>query len=392
MSENAIDIDLGQELDALKAGDRLRSLKELGTRSGKWIHYEGRRMLNLSSNDYMGYAADEDMVAEFQDQASRENFIDDFGPGSSASRLLSGNHPGYKALEDRLEDLYGKPGLVFSSGYHANIGILPAVANRGDLILVDRLAHASILDGIRLAEAEWQRYRHLDMVHLRAILEKKRSKFRRVFVVTESVFSMDGDLCDLRALVELKDEFGLVLYVDEAHAVGARGTGGLGLAEEAGAIADVDLLVGTFGKALGGMGAFLICSDIMKRYLVNVSRPLIFTTALPPVIVNWNRWILEKMHPDIRRRECLSRLASRLRTELGKKNIPTAGASHIVPAIMGENHAAVSMAAKLRDRGFLVFAIRPPTVPANSARLRFSLSANMEWDDLSGICDGDPSQ
>lgn len=380
-----IDTRQAEKLAALEADGRLRSLKAIGSRSGKWIDYEGRRMLNLSSNDYMGYASDRELIKEFHDQRNDGNLIDEYGLGSSASRLLSGNHSAYTQLETLLENLYGKPALVFSSGYHANIGVLSSLAGRNDLILVDRLAHASILDGTRLSAAERQRYRHLDLAHLRNVLEAKRSDYERVFVVTESVFSMDGDVADLSALLKLKEEFDLILYVDEAHAVGARGGRGLGVAEEQGVISGIDILIGTFGKALGGMGSFVVCRPVIKEYLINTSRSLIFTTALPPIVTRWNQWIINRMCRDNERREHLTRLAERFRTRLGETGLLTAGDSQIVPVILGDNQKAVDSEERLRDRGFLVFAIRPPTVPPGTARLRFSLSANMDWEDLSGI-------
>lgn len=380
---SSIDKNLSKELAALDAEDRLRSLKAIGSRSGKWIEYEGRRMLNLSSNDYLGYASDDELISEFHDQRNSDNLIDRYGLGSTASRLLSGNHLAYRELEALLESLYAAPVLVFSSGYHANVGILSAVATRDDLILVDKLAHASILDGVRLAAAEWQRYRHLDNAHLRKILETKRDSYKRVFVVTESIFSMDGDLADLRELAALKKDFDLTLYVDEAHAVGLRGKRGLGVTEEQGVLGDVDFIIGTFGKALGGMGSFAVCSPSSRDYLINTCRPFIFTTALPPVIVSWNRWILERASRDSERREHLASLAGRFRTWLCDNGLLTAGESQIVPVIVGENSEAVNMAARLRRKGFMVFPIRPPTVPPGTARLRFSLSADMHWEDFS---------
>ncbi|MDP6523595.1 MAG: 8-amino-7-oxononanoate synthase [Kiritimatiellia bacterium] len=380
-----VDTKQAKELAAVEADGRLRSLKEMGSRSGKWIDYEGRRMLNLSSNDYMGYASDRELVKTFHDQRSDDNLLDEYGLGSSASRLLSGNHSAYRQLEALLENLYGQPALIFSSGYHANIGVLSSLADRDDLILLDKLVHASVLDGTRLAVAERQRYRHLDMAHLKKILEAKRNRYKKVFVVTESVFSMDGDVADLSALVKLKEEFDLTLYVDEAHAVGTRGARGLGVAEEQGVLPDVDILIGTFGKSVGGMGAFVVCRPLIKEYLVNTSRSLIFTTGLPPIIVRWNQWIIENMCRDGERRDRVSSLAERFRTRLGEMGLATAGDSQIVPVIVGENQKAVDLAQRLRDKGFLVFAIRPPTVPPGTARLRFSLSSNMNWEDLSGM-------
>ena len=379
--------ELSGELDELREQGALRSLRDLGDRSGIWIEHEGKRMLNLSSNDYLGYGSDSALIEEFYSRLSSGNIVSDYGLGSSASRLLSGNHPGYGRLESALESLYGRPALVFCSGYHANIGVLTALAGKGDLVLVDKLVHASLLDGLRLAQCECRRYPHLDMEFLRQLLKEKRADYRRVFLVTESVFSMDGDCAPLQELAGLKKEFDLVLYVDEAHGVGARGERGLGLCEEQGVIHDIDIIVGTFGKALAGHGAFVVCANVVKDYLVNRSRPLIFTTALPPVIVNWNAWILEKASADRKGRERLAELSSRFRAALTETGVPTAGSSHIVPAICGENRRAMDVASRLSASGYMAMAVMPPTVPAGTARIRFSLSAGMQWADIAGIID-----
>ncbi|OVE76080.1 hypothetical protein BVX97_02310 [bacterium E08(2017)] len=362
-----------------------RWLRNFGRRSGKQITLEDKLLLNLSSNDYMGYAADNDLLQEFYSTIGDNNIIDDFGPGSSASRLLSGNHLGYSQLEETLESLYGRPALVYTSGYHANIGILTAVTGKNDLIIADRLAHASIIDGIRLAAASYRRFPHMDYSALRQILSEKRKQYDNVFIVTESLFSMDGDVSNLAELVDIKKEFDAFLYLDEAHAVGAIGPRGLGVAEEQGALNDIDLILGTFGKALGGLGAFAICSKKTREHLVNNSRSLIYTTALPPVTVNWNNWILNRSSHDTARREHLAVLATQLRNELTSNGIETNGSSHIVPAIIGSSDSAVKLADKLMRKGFLSLPIRPPTVPENTSRLRFSLSASMNWTDISPV-------
>ncbi len=377
--------DLKRELELLDEQGCLRSLRQLGSRSGIRIQHEERSMLNLSSNDYMGYASSEGLVREFYSGQTEENLLSGYGLGSSASRLLTGNHPVYAHLESALEAAYGRPALVFGSGYHANIGILTALAGKDDLVLADKLVHASLLDGLRMLPCECRRYPHLDTERLRQILKKTRSDYRRVFVVTESVFSMDGDCSALSDLAELKREFDLVLYIDEAHGVGVRGETGLGLCEEQDVLDDVDIIVGTFGKALAGHGAYAVCAQPVKDYLVNKSRSLIFTTALPPVVVNWNAWILEKALRDKAGRSRLAELSGRFREAVASCGMPTAGSSHIVPAICGENERALELATCLSDSGYLAMAVRPPTVPAGTARIRFSLSAAMSWDDISGI-------
>ena len=260
------------------------------------IDVSGKTYLNLSGNDYLGLASNRELIAEFYSQLKPASLLEQFGPGSSASRLMTGNSHLYEQLEEKLAGLYGSQrALVFNSGYHCNTGILPALAEKGDLIVADKLCHASLIDGMRLSRAESIRYRHLDYDHLESILEEKRTRYNRVFVVSESVFSMDGDLADLRRLVNLKEQFNCVLYLDEAHAIGVYGSKGLGLAEQEGLIEDIDILLGTFGKALAGLGGFIACSDAVADYLVNRARPFIYSTGLPPVCLNWLLFVLDRV-------------------------------------------------------------------------------------------------
>ena len=233
------------KLEVIREAGNYRELRNV-QHNGFLIHCDGREMLNLSSNDYLGLASNPSLNEEFREETD----VKLLSYSASSSRLLSGNHEYYGLLEQDLRDMYGREGaLVFTSGYHANIGILPALAGKRDLIIADKLVHASIIDGMRLADAEMMRYRHLDYEHLRELLFNHREKYENVFIVTESIFSMDGDVADLQELCDLKKEYDAFLYVDEAHAVGVRGTNGLGCCEEMGCIEDIDFIVGTFGKA-----------------------------------------------------------------------------------------------------------------------------------------------
>ncbi|OQA85792.1 MAG: 8-amino-7-oxononanoate synthase 2 [Lentisphaerae bacterium ADurb.Bin242] len=377
--------ELSAELAELRELGRFRSLRTIAPLPGGRAEFEGKIYCNLSSNDYMGIACDPDLrkafYAQYPDIASPE-----LAQSSASSRLLTGNTPAYERLEETLSSLYHhRAALVFNSGYHANIGILPALSGDGDLILSDKLNHASIIDGMRLADAEFKRYRHLDMEQLETMLKSLRPKYRRVFLVTESVFSMDGDAADLAKLVELKKKYDAVLVVDEAHAVGVRGPAGTGLAAETGVADDVDVLIGTFGKAFGSTGAYAVMSPEMRSYLVNKMRPLIFTTGLPPVILNWSRFVLERCVAMDGRREKLRRMGNRLRELFRNAGLVTGGESQIVPLVVGEDRPALETAEKFQKNGFLVFAIRPPTVPQGTCRLRFSLSAALEESDIEAM-------
>ena len=370
------------ELDELKSLDRYRVLPDITARDGKDIEVNGERLLNLSSNDYLGLGDDNELL-EGYGRRFRKSL---HAMTSSSSRLLTGNHPLYDQLEKALAALYGRQSaMVFNSGYHANIGILPALCNRHDLVLSDRLNHASIIDGMKIAEAPYQRFRHCDYDHLEELLEGARGRYRQIFIVTESVFSMDGDLADLARLVALKEKYGAFLIVDEAHGVGVFGERGLGLSETAGMVPQIDIITGTFGKALASTGAYAVMSSLVREYLLNTMRSFIFTTALPPVILGWSLLTLERQASMVSERAALLRLAARLRNELIGRGFDVPGESHIVPVVTGGNDLAVALAARLKDAGFLCMPVRPPTVPEKGARIRISLRSTLSWEDIARI-------
>jgi 8-amino-7-oxononanoate synthase len=370
------------ELDELKSLDRYRVLPDITARDGKDIEVNGERLLNLSSNDYLGLGDDKELLEGYGRRFGKSSHA----MTSSSSRLLTGNHPLYDQLETALAALYGRQSaMVFNSGYHANIGILPALCNRHDLVLSDRLNHASIIDGMKIAEAPYQRYRHCDYDHLEELLEGAQGRFRQIFIVTESVFSMDGDLADLSRLVALKDKYGAFLIVDEAHGVGVFGERGLGLCEASGMVPQIDIITGTFGKALASTGAYAVMSSLVREYLLNTMRSFIFTTALPPVILGWSLLTLERQVSMFSERASLLQLAARLRNELIGRGFDVPGESHIVPVITGGNDLAVALAARLRNAGFLCMPVRPPTVPEKGARIRISLRSTLGWEDIARI-------
>lgn len=378
--------DLEHRIRQIQQDHRLRSLTPLRQLEHGRIADAGRDYLNLSGNDYLGLAANREMVGQFYQQLNPATMLATFGPGAAGSRLMTGNSRLYDLLEKKLAALYGREScLVFNSGFHGNAGILPALAGKGDLILADKLCHASLIDGMRLSRARTIRYRHLDYNHLAAILQDKRAAYRQVFVVSESIFSMDGDRADLRQLITLKKKYRCSLYLDEAHALGVLGSRGLGLAQEEDVVNDVDLLFGTFGKALAGQGGFIVCSRPVADYLVNTARSLIFTTALPPVCLSWLLFVLDRMPEMADERDRLQRLAGQLRRDLEKQGLTTGGSSQIVPVMIGDSARAVAVAGELRDRGYWVTAVRPPTVPAGTARLRLSVTAAMSGDDLAPL-------
>ncbi len=379
--------DISSNLRTLKEDGNERILREISPVGSGKCNFEGRSFCNLSSNDYLGLAGQVALRKEFFHQFAGDWGSPELALTSSSSRLLTGNTPAYARLEEKLSQLYGgRSALVFNSGYHANTGILPAIARDGDLILSDKLNHASIIDGMRLCKAEFIRYPHADLEALKKILEQKRQRYQRVFLVTESIFSMDGDAVDLCRLVSLKEHYECILLVDEAHAVGVRGPGGAGLCAEQGVADRVDLIIGTFGKAFASTGAYAIMEPALRDFLVNHMRTLIFTTALPSVVLNWSCFMLDCCQTMERERSELRRLALLFRDWFRQAghDIP-AGDTQIIPYIAGEASAAVALAKRFQEHGFLVFAIRPPTVPKGSSRLRFSLNAGLRSEDLEPI-------
>ena len=368
-----------QELQELKEKSNLRKLPAI-IHEGRNVIVDGQRMLNLSSNDYLGLANDRKLRQEFRETLTTETFL----PTSSSSRLLTGNFSIYDRLEQQLADSFGtEAALTFNSGYHANTGILPAVSNTHTLILADKLVHASLIDGIRLSAAKCIRYRHNEYNQLERLLQVNHSEYERIIVVTESIFSMDGDEADLRELVRLKKQYpNVLLYVDEAHAFGVRGQRGLGCAEEQDCINDIDFLVGTFGKVLASAGAYIVCRKVIREYLINKMRTFIFTTALPPVTVQWTSFMLERLAGFRQRREALRFLSNQLREALKNKGYDCPSTSHIVPLITGESCVAIRKAEELQRKGFYALPVRPPTVPEGTSRIRFSLTAEIRESEM----------
>lgn len=369
------------KLDELKQQGNLRQFTT-NIQDGRNIQINQQSMLNLSSNDYLGLASNLHLREQFFDETPNEHRI----MSSSSSRLLTGNFPEYEQLENSLSDAFhGRAALLFNSGYHMNIGILPALSDSKTLILADKLVHASLIDGIRLSTAKYLRYRHNDLNHLIQLLQKYHvdESFDRIIVVTESIFSMDGDESDLSELVRIKQQFNKVmLYVDEAHAIGVRGEQGLGCAEQYDVIDEIDFLVGTFGKALASVGGYLMCHPIVREYLINAMRPLIFSTAQPPICMAWTHFIFQKALKLSTQRQHLHAISQSLQHTIQHKGFECPSTSHIVPVIIGDSQKTVEKAKQLQHAGFYIMPVRPPTVPKNSSRLRICLNTQIDQTDL----------
>lgn len=329
-----------------------------------------RRLLNLSSNDYLGLSRHPAILEAIRQSLPAE------GGGAGASRLVTGNRPSCSRLEEALAAWQNREAaLVFANGYMANCGVIQALVGRGDAVFSDRLNHASIVDGIVLSRAEHARYRHNDMEHLRQLLHKHRDK-RRKLIVTDAVFSMDGDRALLRELAELKREYGAMLMVDEAHSGGIYGERGEGLCSELGLGDEADIHMGTFSKSFGVYGAYVCGSRTLIRWLINKARPLIYSTALPPSILAGISAALELVRTERWRRDKLVSSSRLFRSSLTDAGFHVGnGDSPIVPVIIGDNDRALKFSEALEENGIAAVAIRPPTVPDGTARIRFSLSA-----------------
>jgi 8-amino-7-oxononanoate synthase len=360
---------LDDELDSLARRDLLRQLRTYDGPQRARLAIDGREFINFGSNDYLGLAADERLAAS----ASRAAALN--GAGAGASPLVVGHSRAVEQLETRLAEFEGvEAALVFASGFAANAGTIAALVGPGDAVYSDALNHASIVDGCRLSRAAVHVYRHADIAHLAELL-RAGGRFRRRLIVTDSLFSMDGDLAPLDDLAELARRRDCMLMIDEAHATGVFGRQGRGVAEHLGVEDGVHVRVGTLSKALGGMGGFVASRRSLVEWLVNRGRPYVFSTALAPPMAAAAQAALEIVRDEPVRRETLLARSADLRVRLeGQGWNVGKSASQIIPLLVGESARALALSAELARRGFWAPAIRPPSVPEGQARLRISLS------------------
>jgi glycine C-acetyltransferase/8-amino-7-oxononanoate synthase len=368
--------DVAARLEELRDRGLYRRLRLIEGPQGPRVILAGREVLLLCSNDYLGLAAD-DRVREAAAEAALR-----WGAGAGASRLISGNMQPHRELETRLAAFKGyERSLLFGSGYLANMGTIAALAGPGEVVFSDELNHASIIDGCRLARAETAVYRHNDIEHLESLL--RDASGTPALIVTDGVFSMDGDVAQVAELLELARRYGARLMVDEAHATGAIGPGGRGAVAEAGLSGEVDVVVGTLGKALGSYGAYVCASAETVDYLINRARPFIFSTAPPPPAVGAARAALGVLEAEPERVERLTSNARALREGLAAEGLVAAASrTQIVPIEVGEAGATMELCERALERGVFAQGIRPPTVPEGSSRLRFTVMATQEPEDL----------
>jgi 8-amino-7-oxononanoate synthase len=368
--------DVAARLEELRDRGLYRRLRLIEGPQGPRVILAGREVLLLCSNDYLGLAAD-DRVREAAAEAALR-----WGAGAGASRLISGNMQPHRELETRLAAFKGyERALLFGSGYLANMGTIAALAGPGEVVFSDELNHASIIDGCRLARAETVVYRHNDVEHLESLLREAAGT--PALIVTDGVFSMDGDVAPLAELLELARRCGARLMVDEAHATGAVGPGGRGAVAAAGLSGEVDVVVGTLGKALGSYGAYVCTGTETVEYLINRARPFIFSTAPPPPAIGAARAALGVLEGEPERVERLAANARTLREGLAAEGLAaTASTTQIVPICVGEAETTMELCEKALERGVFAQGIRPPTVPEGSSRLRFTVMATHDPEEL----------
>jgi 8-amino-7-oxononanoate synthase len=368
---NSMDATLQAQLNLRREEHLYRTRLNVASGCSSTLSVEGRSLINFCSNDYLGLASHPDISLALKQAA------DLYGTGSGASHLVSGHSVVHQKLEEQLAQYTGRPrALLFSTGYMANMGVINALVGRRDLVLQDQLNHASLLDGGRLSQADFKRYKHVDMASLEQRLEQ--SSATRKLVVSDGVFSMDGNLAPLSEISTLAEKHNAWLMVDDAHGVGVLGPQGGGLVEQLGMnLKQVPVLVGTLGKSFGTFGAFVAGSEALIETLIQFSRSYIYTTALPPAVAAATLASLKIVRQESWRRDKLVQLVTRFRRgaeqiglQLGASNTP------IQPVLINNDAKVMQVGQSLRDAGFLVGAIRPPTVPVGTGRLRITFSAD----------------
>lgn len=367
---------IAEELDLLKNNAQFRRIPDIESKSDGKIVVDGKEYVNFASNDYLGISTKQNLRQEFLRNS-------DYLMSAASARLLTGSSPEYKELEKTAAGLWNKEAaLIFNTGYQCNLGVISALIGKGDVVFSDKLNHASIIDGMQLSRGEFFRYKHLDYEGLENMLKTKRSQYNRALIVSESVFSMDGDIADIDKLIELKNKYDCLLMIDEAHAFCCIGENFTGVSLGK----DVDIITATFGKAVGSFGAFCTASRPIIDYLINKARSFIFSTSIPPINIAWSNWLLTyKLNYLKEQRAKLDSLVYEVHTILNQRGIITPSSSHIIPILIGDNEKTVKISEVLRAKGFYIPAIRPPTVPQGSSRLRISLTADSKTEDFERV-------
>ena len=371
---------ISDELIKIKESGLYRDLRVVGNAQDTHIEIEGRPFLSFCSNNYLGLANHPSVVKAVKDAVGK------YGWGAGASRLVSGNMTLHEALEDTISRFKGKEAaIVFPTGYMANLGAITSLVSNGDLVICDKLNHASIIDGCRLSGADFRVYAHCNMDKLENIL-KKSSKYNRKLIVTDSVFSMDGDLAPLPDIVRIATEYNAMIMVDEAHGTGVFGENGRGVVEHFNLNKEIDVVMGTLSKAIGSLGGYVSGDIDLISYLRNKARSFMYTTALPPAVCAASIAGINLIQEDPSMRESLWYNVRFIKDKLRSLNINMISSeSQIIPILIGDAQKAVEISTLLYEKGILIPAIRPPTVPANSSRLRMTVMSSHTQGDLESL-------
>ena len=371
---------ISDELSKIKESGLYRELKAVENAQDTRIDIEGKTYLSFCSNNYLGLANHPSVIEAVK------KAVDEYGWGACASRLVSGNMTLHEALEKEISRFKRKDAaIVFPTGYMANLGVISSLVSGGDLVVSDKLNHASIIDGCRLSGADFRVYAHCNMEKLETIL-KKTSKYNRKLIVTDSVFSMDGDLAPLPDIVRIAKKYNAMVMVDEAHGTGVFGENGRGVVEYFNLDNEVDVVMGTLSKAIGSLGGYVCGDDDLISYLRNKARPFMYTTALPPAVCAASIASINLIQEDPSLREALWNNVCCIKERLGLLGIDMISSqSQIIPLLIGDTQKAVDISKLLYERGVLIPAIRPPTVPANSSRLRMTVMSSHTQDDLESL-------
>lgn len=368
-----------EEIKKLVEKDNFRQVHNIEEKYGKYLSIDGRELLNFSSNDYLNLSTDKAFINEFVEKYKNSN---EFIFSSTSSRLLTGTSNCYKQLEQNIAKLFKKEAcLLFNTGYQCNLGVVSSLVNRDDVIFSDKLNHASIIDGMRLSGTQFYRYKHFDYENLEELLKKHRNNYKKAIIISESVFSMDGDIADIKKLVELKKKYDCYLMIDEAHAFGIFGDNLAGISDKDNLLNEVDIITATLGKSFASMGAFCVANKTIIDYLINKANSFIFSTAIPSVNVMWSNFLLEEKFETVKQK------ADKLKKLIIEANefVGNGGVTQIIPIIIGENSKTIKIAEELRSKGFYILPVRPPTVPVNTSRLRLSLTADITIDEFKTV-------
>ncbi|MDP6924522.1 MAG: 8-amino-7-oxononanoate synthase [Candidatus Scalindua sp.] len=368
---------ISDELIKIKESGLYRNLKTVGNAQDTLVEIEGKTYLSFCSNNYLGLANHPYVIKAVKDA------VEEYGWGAGASRLVSGNMTLHETLESEISKFKLKNAtIVFPTGYMANLGVITSLVSNGDLVISDKLNHASIIDGCKLSGADFRVYAHCNMEKLENIL-KKSAKYNRKLIVTDSVFSMDGDLAPLPDLVKIAAEYNAMLMVDEAHGTGVFGENGRGVVEHFNLCKEVDVVMGTLSKAIGSLGGYVSGDIDLINYLRNKARSFMYTTALPPAVCAASIAGIKLIQEDHSMRVSLWHNVYFIKDKLNSLNINTiVSESQIIPILIGDTKKAVKISKLLYDNGILIPAIRPPTVPANSSRLRMTVMSSHTKKDL----------